>query len=436
MKLVQKYPKLYVKIYDFEMRLFSFFNYIDTCVYIKYTTIMGETWLPVTLPGCSAYFVSSQSNIRNSEGIIMSPTRQLNITMSGTEGTVRKYIYEISCLAFHGEKPSTDYSVDHIDRNWKNNDVSNLRWATKAEQMKNRTILPTKGLRVVYKTQGGIISFKSVTAAALKFGIKKTTLFLWLRRDITVKVKGGTLQYDKVTPKRTSIIKEVPYWIRKDDNQSVVKASSCGLILKSGLWSTGSETGRPAKYFSSSIGSKHNYFVHRLVAAAFLGEPDYPDQIYVNHIDGNGFNNNIENLEWVSPAENSQHAADTGLLGCLKPVVQYSLEGKRVQEFPSVSEAARCVHGVHNNIHHACRGKRPSAYNFMWRLKSEAPDSLPPISRGSRRKEVRQYDLDGNLINTFSSGRVAAEALGASPPQITVCCQGKFSLGNFTLKTG
>lgn len=47
--------------------------------------------------------------------------------------------------------------------------------------------------------------------------------------------------------------------------------------------------------------SKH---VHRLVAQAFLDDPDSEEQCWVDHIDGNRANNNVSNLRWVTPSEN------------------------------------------------------------------------------------------------------------------------------------
>lgn len=56
---------------------------------------------------------------------------------------------------------------------------------------------------------------------------------------------------------------------------------------------------------------KKRYFVHRLVASAFIINPKNKET--VNHINGNKKDNNILNLEWSSRSENCQHAYDTGL---------------------------------------------------------------------------------------------------------------------------
>lgn len=66
-------------------------------------------------------------------------------------------------------------------------------------------------------------------------------------------------------------------------------------------------------------GKVKDYLVARLVATTFLGSPKEGDT--VNHKDGNRFNNRIENLEWLSLADNIRHGFETGLYHCQKAVI-------------------------------------------------------------------------------------------------------------------
>lgn len=133
-----------------------------------------------------------------------------------------------------------------------------------------------------------------------------------------------------------------------------------------------------------------NYAVHRLVALAWIGVPEIPKQ--VNHKNGIKTDNRIENLEWLSHAENLQHALDTGLRTTdaitykrneespnSKPVLQLSLSGEFIKEWPCAWEVNRVLGISQQNISKMCTGavevikgvkyKRKSAGGFIWKFK-------------------------------------------------------------------
>ena len=63
----------------------------------------------------------------------------------------------------------------------------------------------------------------------------------------------------------------------------------------------------------SKDGTQKTYLVHRLIADAFLPNPN--GLPCVNHNDGNKSNNHVDNLEWVTRSENSKHAVEHNLSG-------------------------------------------------------------------------------------------------------------------------
>ena len=62
----------------------------------------------------------------------------------------------------------------------------------------------------------------------------------------------------------------------------------------------------------SRNGIKKTIKAHKVVATAFIANPCGKPEI--NHIDGNKYNNSIDNLEWCTHLENARHAMKHGLL--------------------------------------------------------------------------------------------------------------------------
>lgn len=62
---------------------------------------------------------------------------------------------------------------------------------------------------------------------------------------------------------------------------------------------------------TNKYGLKKQYAVHRLLAMTFIENPE--NKTVINHIDGDKQNNQLDNLEWSSISENTQHGYDHGL---------------------------------------------------------------------------------------------------------------------------
>lgn len=117
--------------------------------------------------------------------------------------------------------------------------------------------------------------------------------------------------------------------------------------------------------------------IHRLVAQAFLDNPDNLPQI--NHIDENPQNNNIVNLEWCTQEYNikyycDRHPRKDGNIyysekyhkrNHLK-IKQFSKDGIFVREWDNSRQIFLETGWSDWSISECCRGKRKSAYGFIW----------------------------------------------------------------------
>ena len=171
-------------------------------------------------------------------------------------------------------------------------------------------------------------------------------------------------------------------------------------------------------------GKQKRMRVHRMVPLAFIDNPD--NKPYVNHINGNRSDNNVENLEWVTPSENTQHAVDTGLFksGRARAVIQYNLNGEQMATFESASEAARQTGGSQSKITMCCRRQRDSANDYQWRYYDDIQDVQKIEKKFITGKKVAQCDEEGNILKIYPSFKEAARAVNGTSSAISRVCSG------------
>lgn len=121
-------------------------------------------------------------------------------------------------------------------------------------------------------------------------------------------------------------------------------------------------------------GKRRWYLVHRLVAIAFIPNPN--NLPCVNHINEDKTDNRVENLEWCDRKYNTNYG--TGIQRRAKSqknknrakiILQFAIDGKFIREWPSSKEIYRQLGYSYGNICACCRGKYKQAYGYIWRFK-------------------------------------------------------------------
>lgn len=94
-----------------------------------------DTWKPI--PGYASYKINKRGDVKNSKGKILKPSPvkgylRLYLCKNGVPRGF--YIHRLVLMAFVGVRPS---NIDgaHLDGNPKNNNLSNLKWVTRKENV-------------------------------------------------------------------------------------------------------------------------------------------------------------------------------------------------------------------------------------------------------------------------------------------------------------
>lgn len=165
-------------------------------------------------------------------------------------------------------------------------------------------------------------------------------------------------------------------------------------------------------------------YAHRLVALYFLPN-DNIKKTEVNHIDGDKTNNCVDNLEWVTPKQNQQHALQKELRK-YNHVFCFNKQKKLVAEYINIQEASKAT-GISRSIidQEVNKTIKTLSGGFYWSKVNELGEikNYPNLGKN---KPVYQYSMQGKFIKEYNSCGEAARALGLkNSSHIGECCRGK-----------
>lgn len=165
-------------------------------------------------------------------------------------------------------------------------------------------------------------------------------------------------------------------------------------------------------------GKEKIFKVHRLVAFAFIPNPDNLPQI--NHKDENPANNSVGNLEWCDGSYNINYGGRNKRISEKVgfSINQFTTDGVFVRKFSSVRQAANETGIKYPSILETARGGRcKSAGGFLW-VYDSGKDDIPKRvaefkkSYNSQHKTIVHSSLTGDVIGVYQSLSEAHNATG------------------------